>query len=75
MWNLPTTGEGATNKAGISQVKLSVDMELNAKFGNVESNKTPDKYNLNHMNKIAAILERSIKDFFPDKPLATKNPK
>ncbi len=43
MWNLPTMGEGATNKAGISQVKLSVDMELNAKFvGNVESNKTPD---------------------------------
>lgn len=57
-------------KAGISQVKMSVDMELNAKFvGNVESSKTPDKYNLNHLNKIAEILNCSIKDFLPDKPL------
>lgn len=57
-------------KAGISQVNLSVDMELNAKFvGNVESGKTPDKYNLNHLNKIAEILNCSIKDFVPDQPL------
>lgn len=56
--------------AGVSQVKLSADMELNAKFvGNVESGKTPDKYNLNHLNKIAEILNCSIKDFFPDHPL------
>ncbi|SEB21357.1 helix-turn-helix domain-containing protein [Pedobacter hartonius] len=60
-------------KAGISQVNLSVDMELNSKFvGNVESNKTRDKYNLNHLNKIAEILNCSIKDFFPDSPIATK---
>lgn len=57
-------------KAGISQVSLSVDMELNAKFvGNVESGKTPDKYNLNHLNKISEILNCSMKDFFPDQPL------
>jgi transcriptional regulator with XRE-family HTH domain len=60
-------------KAGISQVNLSVDMELNSKFvGNVESSKTRDKYNLNHLNKIAEILNCSIKDFFPDIPIATK---
>jgi len=62
--------------AGISQVKLSADMELNTKFvGNVESSKTPDKYNLNHLNKIATILNCSIKDFFPDKPITGDDPK
>ena len=45
-------------------------MELNEKFvGNVESMKTPDKYNLNHLNTIAEILKCSVKDFVPDKPL------
>ncbi len=63
-------------KAGVSQVNLSVNMGLNAKFvGNVESNKTPDKYNLNHLNKIAAILDHSIKDFFPDQPITNENAK
>ena len=58
-------------KAGISQVSLSVEMELNAKFvGNVESAKTPDKYNLNHLNKISEILNCSMKDFFPDQSLS-----
>lgn len=58
-------------EAGVSQVKLSVDMELNAKFvGNVESSKTPDKYNLNHLNKIAEILYCSIKDFVPEQPFS-----
>lgn len=57
-------------KAGISQVNLSIEIGLSSKFvGNVESNKTPDKYNLNHLNKIADILNCSIKDFFPDHPL------
>jgi len=58
-------------KAGISQVSLSVDIELSSKFvGNVESSKTPDRYNLNHLNKIAIILKCSIKDFFPDQPIS-----
>lgn len=57
-------------KAGISQVNLSLEMGLSSKFvGNVESSKTPDKYNLNHLNKIAGIFNCSIKDFFPDQPL------
>lgn len=54
----------------IGQKQLSLEMGLSGKFiGNVESTKTPDKYNLNHLNKIAEILECSIKDFFPDKPI------
>lgn len=43
-------------------------MGLSEKFvGNVESSKTSDKYNLNHLNKIAEIFDCSIRDFFPDK--------
>ena len=61
-------------QAGIRQVKMSVDIELNAKYvGNVESNKTPDNYNLNQLNKIAEILNSSIKDFVPDSPLPGKS--
>ncbi|MGN7986487.1 MULTISPECIES: helix-turn-helix domain-containing protein [Pedobacter] len=53
------------------QKQLSLEMGLSGKFvGNVESTKTDDKYNLNHLNKIAEILECSIKDFFPDEPFA-----
>ena len=54
----------------VGQMNLSLAMGLNGKFvGNVESPKTPDKYNLNHLNKIAQILECSIKDFFPEIPI------
>ena len=52
-----------------SQTKLSVYMGLSEKFvGNVESLKTTDKYNLNHLNKIADIFGCSIKQFFPELP-------
>ncbi|MFD2285949.1 helix-turn-helix domain-containing protein [Pedobacter petrophilus] len=54
------------------QKKLSEEMGLSGKFiGNVESPKTPDKYNINHLNKIAEVLGCSIKDFFPEKPFTT----
>lgn len=53
----------------ISQRQLSISMGLSGKFvGNVESTKTSEKYNINHINKIAEILECSIKDFFPETP-------
>lgn len=55
---------------GYSQVSLSMEMGLSHKFvGNVESPKTPDKYNINHLNKIAELLNCSIRDFFPIKPI------
>lgn len=55
-----------------SQTKLSVYMGLSEKFvGNVESTKTSDKYNINHLNKIAETLNCSIKDFFPNDPIKT----
>ena len=57
-------------QAGLTQAFLSVAMDLNPKFvGNVERAKTDDKYNLNHLNKIAEILGCSIKDFFPDEAI------
>ncbi|MGY4383923.1 transcriptional regulator with XRE-family HTH domain [Pedobacter sp. UYP24] len=56
---------------GITQVVLSVSMDLSPKFvGNVESVKADDKYNINHLNKLAIIFDCSIKDFFPDKPIS-----
>jgi len=54
-------------EAGLTQAVLSVAMELNPKFvGNVERPKTDDKYNINHLKKIAEILGCSMKDFFPE---------
>ena len=57
-------------QAGLTQVVLSIAMDLSSKFvGNVESGKTRHKYNLNHLNKIAQILDCSVMDFFPDNPI------
>ncbi len=57
-------------KAGLTQAVLSVAMDLNPRFvGSVERVKTDDKYNINHLNKLAIIFECSIKDFFPEKPI------
>ena len=51
---------------GIAQADLSVRMELSDKFiGNVESFNQKAKYNINHLNKIAEILNCSLIDFFP----------
>ncbi len=51
-------------------------MSLSAKFvGNVEITRTPDKYDLNHLNKIVEVFDCSIKDFLPDYPLPGEIPK
>lgn len=55
---------------GISQRDLSASTELSIGFiGDVESTKSRAKYNLNHLNEIAKVLECSPKDFLPDQPL------
>ncbi len=60
----------------VSGESLSKSMGLNEKFvTRVENPKYIDKYNLNHLNKIAEILNCSIKDFLPDKPLPGEIPK
>jgi transcriptional regulator with XRE-family HTH domain len=52
---------------GISQDKLSTMMGLNEKFiSKVETPNRAEKYNINHLNKIAEVLDCSVKDFLPD---------
>jgi transcriptional regulator with XRE-family HTH domain len=57
-------------KLKISQQDLAVELECTRGFiGNVENPKYKDKYNLDHLNRIAKLLECSPKDFLPDNPL------
>ncbi len=56
-------------KKGISQKQLAFMLDLSVGFiGDVESPKSRAKYNLNHINKLAEILDCSPKDFLPDEP-------
>lgn len=53
----------------LSQSELAVRLDVSNGFiGQVESSKSPSKYNLNHLNQLAIIFDCSVKDFFPDKP-------
>jgi transcriptional regulator with XRE-family HTH domain len=55
---------------GISQAELADCINLSRGFiGDVENPRLRAKYNLNHLNEIAKVLECSVKDFLPDKPL------
>ncbi|NOT92773.1 MAG: helix-turn-helix transcriptional regulator [Ferruginibacter sp.] len=54
---------------GISQKELAYLLEVSVGFiGDIENPKYRAKYNLNHLNELAKILECSPKDFLPDKP-------
>jgi len=54
----------------LSQIALSQKLGLSDSFiSHVESQTRRAKYNLNHLNELAIILECSPKDFWPDKPL------
>lgn len=56
--------------AGISQADLALALDLSVGFiGHIESSKYRAKYNLHHLNKLAKILNCSIRDFFPEFPL------
>jgi transcriptional regulator with XRE-family HTH domain len=55
---------------GISQRELAYLLDVSTGFiGDIENPKYRAKYNLNHINELAKILECSPKDFFPEKPL------
>lgn len=61
--------EKSTEK-GLSQIALSQKLHLSDSFiSHVESKNRRAKYNLNHLNEIAIILDCSPKDFWPEKPL------
>ena len=51
---------------GISQAKLAHLIDLSVGFvGNVENPKHIAKWNLNHLERIAKVLEVSMREFFP----------
>jgi transcriptional regulator with XRE-family HTH domain len=53
---------------GYSQRELAYMLDVSIGFiGNVENPKYRAKYNLNHINSLAAIFKCSPKDFLPDK--------
>jgi len=55
---------------GVSQRELAYLLDVSISFiGEVESGRTRAKYNLNHINEIAKILNCSPKDFLPEKGL------
>jgi len=57
----------------ISQPVLSRGMGFTRSFiGHVETRSKRAKYNINHLNTIAKILNCSVKDFFPEKALGEK---
>ena len=51
----------------ISQKELAFLMDLSIAFvGRIESPRTPAKWNLDHLNKLAELFNCSPKDFIPD---------
>jgi transcriptional regulator with XRE-family HTH domain len=56
--------------ANISQSELAFELNVSNGFiGQVESIKSPSKYNLDHIDKLAKIFKCSPKDFLPDEPV------
>jgi transcriptional regulator with XRE-family HTH domain len=54
----------------LSQSDLAAELDVSNGFiGQAESSRSPTKYNLNHLNKLAIIFNCSVKDFIPDEPL------
>ena len=52
---------------GISQQQLAYLMDLSIGFvGKIESPKYPSKWNLDHINKLADVLQCSPRDFLPE---------
>ena len=61
---------GARKERNLSQIALSQKLGMSDSFiSHVESTSRRAKYNLNHLNAIAQILQCSPKDFWPDKPI------
>jgi len=54
----------------MSQDDLAIILDTDRSFiGQVESHTNPAKYNLNHLNQLAAELKCSPKDFMPEDPI------
>jgi transcriptional regulator with XRE-family HTH domain len=58
------------DEAKLSQSELAFKLGVSNGFiGQAESSNSPTKYNLNHLDKLAAIFNCSPKDFMPEKSL------
>ncbi|WP_052956094.1 helix-turn-helix transcriptional regulator [Flavihumibacter petaseus] len=58
------------HEMNMSQTALGIEMGLDPSFiGNIESKKSKDKYNINHVQRLAYIFNRSLCDFIPHFPL------
>lgn len=54
-------------EANMSQSELAFRLGLSNGFiGQIESSRSPSKYNMNHIDKMARLFNCSPKDFFPD---------
>lgn len=55
---------------GLSQKELAYQLDMSLGFiGDVENPNYRAKYNLNHLNALAKILECSPRDFMPEKAM------
>lgn len=55
---------------GLSQKKLAAQLGVSVGFiGKVESEGYDTHYNIRHLNDLAAILECSPKEFWPENPI------
>lgn len=54
-----------------ADIAYGIGFESTSYVGAIESSNENNResYNIDHLNKIASILECSPKDFWPDKPL------
>lgn len=56
-------------KHDFSQADIAYAIGVNKSFiGAVENPKHRSKYNIEHLNRIAIVLNCKFADFFPDKP-------
>lgn len=54
----------------LSQAALAYELEMSPGFiGQIESPRYSAKYNVQHLNALARILNCSPKDFLPEKPI------
>ena len=59
---------------GLSQFQIATALGVSSGFiGQVESHTHTSKYNLNHLNRLAHLMECSVKDFIPDAPILEDN--
>lgn len=69
-WYIINQVKKLRKKRGISQDYLSVQMGFSEKFiGSIENPTLNARFNIRHLNLLAKVLECSLWDLLPEKPL------